>query len=333
MMPTPPEASADPASALLGNAPPMRALRDRIARFAPSDAPVLILGESGSGKELVAEALHRGSPRARHPFAALNCAAFPEGLLEAELFGHERGAFTGAVRKRVGQLQAAHGGTLFLDEVGEMSPAAQAKLLRALEGRAFQPLGTNETVTADVRVLAATHRDLRALVAKGTFREDLYYRLKFLEVLVPPLRERREDLPLLCEHFLRPFARGERPPSLSPRAHAALRGHPFPGNVRELEHALRYAALLCVGDEIDLEHLPPDIAGGEVPPTPPPGGPHRRLAEAMGEFEREYLRRTLERTAGRRAEAARLLGISRKSLWERLRRYGLATPGEREPEE
>ncbi|HZN95682.1 MAG TPA: sigma-54 dependent transcriptional regulator [Myxococcales bacterium] len=330
--PAPPAPRVHPPSALVGEAPPMRRLRELIARFAPSDAPVLILGESGSGKELAAEALHRGSPRARQPFVALNCAAFPEALLEAELFGHERGAFTGAVRKRVGQLQAAHGGTLFLDEVGEMSQAVQAKLLRALEGHAFQPLGTNEMVTVDVRVLAATHRDLKAHVARGLFREDLYYRLKFLEVHVPPLRERREDLPLLCDHFLRKFARDGATCRLSPRTQAALLEHPFPGNVRELEHALRFAALLCPGEEIDLEHLPPDIAASGSQ-SDQSRAERRTLPEALREFEREYLRRTLQLTSGKRVEAARLLGISRKSLWERLRRHGLAAPGEYEPED
>ncbi len=307
---------------LLGRSPPMARLQERIAKFAANDAPVLITGESGSGKELVARALHAQSARHAKPFVAVNCAAFPETLLEAELFGHERGAFTGAVKKREGRFRAAEGGTLLLDEVADIPLSAQSKLLRVLEEGTYEPLGTNQTATADVRILSATHRNLKEMVAQHLFREDLFYRLKILEIQVPPLRERGGDLLLLLEHLLRKFTHPSSPPWVTARALAALAHYPFPGNVRELSHAIQHAVIVSEGRTVDLEHLPPEIAGTEK--RDPKSAQLRSLSEAVREFEREYVRRAVQQAKGKRSEAAQLLGISRKNLWERLRGYGLS---------
>jgi two-component system response regulator AtoC len=309
---------------VIGRSAQMRRLMDRVKTLATSHAPVLIRGESGTGKELVARALHDRGPRRGKPFVAVNCAAFPDTLLEAELFGHERGAFTGAVRKRDGRFRAAHGGTLLLDEVAEMSPAAQAKLLRVLQEGTIEPLGTNESVRVDVRVISATHRDLKERMAAGTFREDLYYRLNVLDVDLPPLRERQGDLPLLVQYFLKKFTPpGQATPGVSPAAWNALAQFPFPGNVRELGHAIEHASVLAAGNEIELRHLPGDIArsGKGIEPPMPATQP---LGIALKEFEREYLQRALTRAEGKRMVAAEILGISRKNLWEKLRTHGFS---------
>ena len=302
----------------------MARLLGRIDTMATSDAPVLITGETGTGKELVARTLHRLSNRRDRPFMAVNCSAFPESLLEAELFGHERGAFTGAVRKRDGRFKAADGGTLLLDEIAEVPLAAQAKLLRVLEEGAIEPLGTNTSVPVDVRVISATHRNLAELIGQGRFREDLYYRINVLDVAIPALRDRQGDLALLCQHFLASFsAVVTDPPSISPRAWAALSRHPFPGNVRELAHAIEHAVVLARGArEIDLEHLPATLVGA-LPEAGDDAGP-RPLAVAIKEFERQYLLRTLHLAQGSRKHAAELLGISRKNLWQKLRAHGIA---------
>jgi DNA-binding NtrC family response regulator len=317
---------------LVGRSPIMQRLLDRIGTIAESDAPVLITGESGTGKELVARRLHDLSPRRTGPFVAVNCAAFPETLLEAELFGHDKGAFTGAVKKRDGRFKAAHGGTLFLDEVAEIPLMAQAKLLRVLQSGTFEPLGTNSSVKVDVRVISATHRNLRQHIVEGRFREDLYYRLNVLGVTIPPLRERRSDLPLLVEHFLRAFTpAGQGLPSISPRAWAVLSAHEFPGNVRELQHAIHHAVVLSRGHEIDLEHLPAELAGREVDESVGNGdaeGSVQPLAQAVRAFEREYLLRALKLTHGKRQQAADMLGISRKNLWEKLRAHGISDAGD-----
>ncbi|MHB8417531.1 MAG: sigma-54-dependent transcriptional regulator [Myxococcales bacterium] len=312
-----------PERELIGRAPALRRLLQQLEVVAQNVAPVLITGESGTGKELIARLLHDRSPRAQGPFVAVNCAALPETLLEAELFGHERGAYTGADRRRDGRFQAAEGGTLLLDEVSEIPLAAQTKLLRVLQEGTVEPLGSSTPVKIDARVLSATNRNLRELVAERRFREDLYYRLNVLDLNVPPLRERLEDLPLLIDHFLHRFAPpGAAPPTLSAEAQACLAGHPFPGNVRELEHAIERAVVLSNGGEIRLEHLPPDMARGtaEVPAAEPGLRP---LAQAVQAFERDYLERALALGEGRRAEVARRLGISRKSLWQKLRKHGL----------
>jgi DNA-binding NtrC family response regulator len=320
-------------SGIIGRAPVMVRLLERIETVAGSDAPVLITGESGTGKELVARSLHQLSPRRDKAFVAVNCAAFPETLLEAELFGHERGAFTGAVKKRDGRFKAADGGTLLLDEISEIPLPAQAKLLRVLQEGIVEPLGTNAAVPVDVRILSASNRNLKQLVVEGRFREDLYYRLNVLDISLPPLRERRSDVPLLVEAFLERFRKPGGSPTVSPRAWAALAEYPFPGNVRELEHAIQRAVVLAQGKEIDLDHLPPDIVGKSKPAPTAEAEPGslRPLAIAAKEFEREYLLRALGLAEGRKARAAEFLGISRKNLWEKLRAHGLSDADLEEP--
>ena len=288
--------------------------------MAASDAPVLLTGESGTGKELLARTIHAQSSRRDQPLVIVNCAAFPETLIEAELFGHERGAFTGALQKRDGRFKAADGGTLFLDEINGLSLMAQAKLLRVLNDGTFHPIGTNTEVAVDVRLISATNRELKAMIAEGTFREDLYYRIKVLDIELPPLRMRIGDLALFVAHFLRRHAPPGRQPTLSPSAWAALSVHAFPGNVRELEHAIQHAVVLARGFEIDLEHLPRDISTIAGVATLGNHGEIQPLAVAVREFEREYLLRALKMARGNKSQAARLLGISRKHLWEKLRR-------------
>ncbi len=325
-------ASRDAGAPIIGHTPGMQQLIERINTVAQSDAPVLIRGESGTGKELVAHTLHARSPRKNAPFVAVNCAAFPEALIEAELFGHERGAFTGAVRKREGRFKAADGGTLLLDEVADLPLPVQAKLLRVLEEGVIEPLGTNTPVPVNVRVVSATHGDLKALIAQGKFREDLYIRISVLDLSIPPLRERRADMPLLMAHFLRRFFPGRVPPGIAPRAWAALMEYPFPGNVRELAHAVERAVVLSQGSEIDLEHLPADIAGPAVPSKPNDAN-FRPLGVAMKEFEKQYLQRAMRLATGGKGHVAELLGISRKNLLEKLKAHGLATEedGEAQP--
>jgi DNA-binding NtrC family response regulator len=313
----------DVGAAIIGQSPATLQLLSRIDTLAQSHASVVITGESGTGKELVARTIHARGPRHEHPFVAVNCAAFPETLLEAELFGHEQGAFTGATRKRDGRFVAADGGTLLLDEVGEMPLTAQVKLLRVLQEGAVEPLGTHRPVNVDVRVIAATHRNLKALVAAGRFREDLFFRLNVIELNVPPLRERKGDFVPLLVHFLRKYTpRGKVPPGISPRAWAALTEHAYPGNVREFGHAIEHGLVLSHGREIDLEHLPPHI-GCTIVPNRASGESFRSLSVAMTEFEKEYLLRALRICDGGRTQTAELLDISRKNLWERLRRHGI----------
>ncbi len=309
-------------AALVGDSPTVETLRRRIAAIAVSDAAVLITGESGTGKELVARLLHEQSARADKPFVAVNCAAFPDTLLEAELFGHEKGAFTGANGKRMGRFQAAHTGTLFLDEVGDMSPTAQAKLLRALEDGSYQPLGSDRTIQVDVRVISATNADLQQRIEQGTFREDMYHRLKVFHLNVPPLRDRLADFPLLVRHLYNQCTGSVNGTlRISPRAWAALKHYRFPGNVRELKHVIEHAVVLAKGKEIDVEHLPAEIiGGGEAPPS---HGPLQPLGNAIKEFEREYLIRALHQCDWQRTRTAEMLGISRKTLWQKLRQHGI----------
>ncbi len=312
-------------SPLVGHSPAVHDMLARVDAVASSDAPVLLSGESGTGKDVLARMIHARSERRDGPLVTVNCAAFPETLIEAELFGHERGAFTGALHRRDGRFRAAEGGTLLLDEIDSLSLAAQAKLLRVLEDGRFHPLGTNTETTVDVRLISATNHDLSALVADGRFRGDLYYRIKVLDLDLPPLRRRTGDLPLLVAHFLDKYATGDTRATISPRAWAALLTYPFPGNVRELEHAIQRALVLSRGGDIEIEHLPPEI--GSVCCGDPPPGEHaeiRPLSEAVFAFEREYVRRALETTGGNKTRAAQLLGISRKHLWEKLRRFHAA---------
>jgi transcriptional regulator with PAS, ATPase and Fis domain len=312
----------DPDLAFVGHSSAIQLVLARLPAIAASDAPVLLSGESGTGKELLAHMIHEQSRRRHRPLVIVNCAAFPETLIEAELFGHERGAFTGAMHKRDGKFKAAERGTLFLDEINGLSLAAQAKLLRVLQDGRFQPLGTNNEVEVDVRLVSATNRELPAMVAEGTFRGDLYYRIKVLDLDVPPLRERADDLPLLVARFLIKHAPPGRRPSLSPRVWAALATYSYPGNVRELEHAIQRAIVLAGDREVDLEHLPREIAPsrGASPAHEPEIRP---LADAVHAFEREYLRHALDTTHGNKTKTAQLLGISRKHLWEKLRQLGL----------
>jgi DNA-binding NtrC family response regulator len=308
---------------IVGHSPEIERLMKRLAAVAPSDASVVIRGESGTGKELVARALHEGSPRAAKAFVTVNCAAFPDTLLEAELFGHERGAFTGATNRRLGRFQAADGGTMFLDEVAELSQAAQVKLLRVLQEGTIEPLGSDRTIDVDTRIVAATHRDLRKEIAEGRFREDLYYRINTIELAIPPLRERTGDLPVLVNHFIQRFSNPRTPiTGLTWRAWSALEGYAFPGNVRELMHAVEHAVLLSGGAEIDLPHLPTALLGVRGPAAKTET--MLPLAEAMRAFERSYLLRALADFDGKRAVTADSLGISRKNLWEKLRQHGIS---------
>ena len=311
----------DGAPRLVGRCPAVMQLVEKIDTIADTQAAVLLTGESGTGKELVARMLHERSGRHEQPMVVVNCAAVPPSLIEAELFGHERGAFTGAVKKREGRFKAADGGTLFLDEIGETPLETQAKLLRVLQEGEIVPVGSNASIKVDVRLVSATNRDLKAMVAEGRFREDLYYRIKVFELHLPTLRERLADLPLLVEQFLREFRPDEPEPAvLSPAAWAALRDYAFPGNVRELRHAIQHASILARGREIDLPHLPPELAGKREAND---GGPARSLVEAMQQYEKEIISRTIRGTGEQRQRAAKLLGISRKSLWKKLTKYGL----------
>ncbi len=305
---------------IVGDSPAIRQLLARVGAVAVSDAPVLLTGESGTGKELLARMIHARSSRRDKPLVTVNCAAFPETLIEAELFGHERGAFTGALHKRDGKFKAAEGGTLFLDEINGLSLAAQAKLLRVLQDGRFHPLGTNTEVAVDVRLISATNRPLSAMVAEGGFRGDLYYRVKVLDLELPALRHRSDDLPLLVAHFIAKHAPAGRRTSITPRAWAAFSSYAFPGNVRELEHAIQRAIVLARGSEIDLEHLPSEIAMNSDVDERTGGSGLQPLAMAVAAFEREYVRRALDAAGGNKTRAAQLLGISRKHLWEKLRR-------------
>jgi DNA-binding NtrC family response regulator len=319
-----PAVRVGPAGALLGRSPAMARLRERLVAFAPSDAAVLLMGESGTGKEVAARLLHELSPRCRGPFVAVNCAAFPDTLIEGELFGHVKGAFTGALGHRKGRLASAEGGTLFLDEVGELSQPAQAKLLRVLGEGMFTPLGSDEPARTDVRLVSATNRDLRAAVEAGTFRQDLFFRLKVLDATCPSLADRPGDLPLLVEHFLTAHASPGTPPRLSPAVWAALARHPFPGNVRELEHVVRYLVTVGAGaEELFLEHLPDELKGPAQPASLERSPSVERLSLAVDEFEREFIRRALAVEGGSRSRAAQRLGISRKCLWQKLKAHRL----------
>jgi DNA-binding NtrC family response regulator len=326
---------------LIGDSPAIRRVIEKCHMVAQSDAPVLVTGDSGTGKEVVARIIHQSSARRDKPFVALNCGAMAETLIEAELFGHERGAFTGAMKKRDGRFKAADGGILFLDEIAELPPSAQAKLLRVLQEGTFEPLGTNTPIRVDVRIVSATHRNLTERIKAGLFREDLYYRINVIEIHLPPLRERPGDLPLLLQHFIKRFtAPGAPLPSVSPAAWATLLQYSFPGNVRELSHAVEHAMVLSGGKGIDLQHLPASLIQSAAPGTAAlsaalsaVSSDVRPLHLALREFENQYLQRALKAAEGKRSRTAAMLGISRKTLWEKLRHSGLAAPDEAEPEE
>ncbi|MCX5684939.1 MAG: sigma-54 dependent transcriptional regulator, partial [Planctomycetota bacterium] len=300
--------------------------------IAPTDTTVLIEGESGTGKELIAKALHNNSPRRQHNFVALNCAALSEGILESELFGHEKGAFTGAMAGRKGRFEHADGGTLFLDEVGDMPVATQIKLLRVIENREIVRVGSNDPRKVDVRLVSATNQKLDELVKSGKFREDLYFRLKVVRVLLPPLRDRREDIPLLAEHYLRRLAaeHGKAVTTITPEALRVLGAYDWPGNVRELINTLETMVVLAPGPVLDTRDLPAELRpAGDQLPQPEAIQPGMRLEDA----ERLLIEQTLAATAGNRLQAAAVLGIGTRTLYRKIKEFGLAKPGETEPDE
>jgi DNA-binding NtrC family response regulator len=305
---------------LIAQSPGMQSVLELVERVAPTNATLLIQGESGTGKELIAKAVHHASTRAARPFVAVNCGAVPETLLESELFGYMRGAFTGAAASKLGLFEEADGGTLFLDEIAEMPPTLQVKLLRALQSGEVRRLGATQAVTIDVRVIAATHGNLATLISQGSFREDLFYRLNVIQLSLPPLRDRREDIPALAEHFLaRSAGKFDRELRLSPRALERCLRYPWPGNVRELENAIERAAILARSDTLEPEDLPPHVSAG-LQLGPSPTLPQQiTLAEA----ERVHILQTMERFGRNHSGAAEALGIGRTTLWRKLKEYGL----------
>jgi len=316
-------------SPIVGQSPALRSTLDIIRQAAPSSATVLLLGESGTGKELFARALHEHSTRAQAPFVPINCAAIPDTILESELFGYERGAFTGAVARKEGRIERAQGGTLFLDEIGELSLGVQVKLLRFLQEGEIERLGGTSPVKVDSRVVAATNRDLSSAVQSGKFREDLYYRLNVIQVILPPLRERVEDIPLLADHFVGKYAakNGKQFSGITPSAMEALEAYPWPGNVRELEHAIERAVVLSSGSEIDIDALPQPVvqAARGGPRGPIPAALEGRtlsipLGTTMEEIELRVIRETLRHTKGDKNLAAQLLGIAARTIYRKLDR-------------
>ena len=311
---------------IVAESPAMRRAVDLTLRAAPAVSPVLLLGESGTGKELLARALHAASPRCAAPFLAINCSAIPEHLLESQLFGHRRGAFTDARQDHRGLFREADGGTLLLDEIGDMAPVLQAKLLRVLQEHEIQPVGAPLPLPVDVRIVAATHADLDRLVSEGRFRQDLFYRLNVISVHVPPLRERMEDLVPLLRHFLGKYGprQGKHAANVAPEAIEALRQHDWPGNVRELENCIERALVLGRDETIGLADLPPALRNGGALVTPPIANTDvaGKRASSLAELEREHILRTLRAVDGNRAAAARLLNVDRKTLYRKLRDYG-----------
>jgi DNA-binding NtrC family response regulator len=313
---TPPDVGAS----FIGSSQPFRAVVDLIDRVAPTDTTVLVAGETGTGKEMAAKLLHGRSRRARRPFVAVQCAALQESLLQSELFGHERGAFTGADRAKAGLFEVAHGGTIFLDEIGEISQATQVNLLRVLDTSTFRHVGGTREIRVDVRVLAATNRDLLAMVRQGLFREDLYYRLSTVTITMPALRSRPADIDVLAAHFVRVLnERFGAARTLAPETLHALRQHSWPGNVRELLHAIEHALVVCDGPEVRPVHLPGSVGAGQDRTA-------RGTADAMptlDELERMHIEEALRTAAAHRGRAARLLGISERNLYRKLRHYNL----------
>lgn len=320
---------------IIGKSAGMRTVFDLVERVAPSTANVLIQGESGTGKEVVARAIHNLGPRAKAPFVAINCTAIPETLLESELFGHAKGSFTGATGQKKGLFEEANGGTLFLDEIGDMSPALQAKLLRVLQERKIRPVGANNFIDVDVRIIAATHKDLKAGIKENTFREDLFYRLSVIPVQIPPLRERPEDIPLLADHFLHKYAAANafsgvpRIRGFSKDALAKLLKYRWQGNVRELENLVERAVVLAPGPMIEPSDLPdPEVGNAE--------DMFKGLTSdfpTLTQIEERYIRAVLQKTAGRKDRAAQILGVNRRTLYRKEREYGLVGAEEPEPHE
>lgn len=321
---------------VVGESEAMRGVIDRLSRIAPTDATVLIQGDTGAGKELVAQAIHQNSPRKPRPFVALNCGALSENILESELFGHIKGAFTDASHDRVGKFEYADGGTLFLDEVGDMPPATQIKLLRVLESGEITRVGSNEAKKVDVRILSATNRDLETAIADGTFREDLYHRLKVVTVRLPRLVERREDIPLLLEHFLKLHSKRhhKKVKSVSPAARRRLMAYDWPGNVRELKNAIESMVVVDMDGTLDLDDLPEQFTGGYgsnggeenadgAAPIAAGGSLAELVGKSMSELEGMFIAETLKVTGGNREEAAKMLGIGERTLYRKIKEYEL----------
>src|ERR1700689_4133837 len=308
---------------LQGDTVPMRALRQQIALTAPTNGRVLIYGESGTGKELVARALHASSLRSSMQFVEVNCAAIPEELIESEMFGHRKGSFTGASEDKVGKFQKADGGTLFLDEVGDMSLKTQSKVLRVLEERRVEPLGSNQPATVDVRVIAATNKKLEEEIARNAFREDLFYRLNVIPFYVPALRERGADIPILAAHFLAAFCQeyGKKAKEFSPTALDVLLNYPWPGNVRELKNLVERLVIFCPSPRIEPHHLPPELFRGA---SKSPQKPYESLQEARSAYEREFVLRKLEENRWNMTKAAQALGLERSHLYRKMRSLGIA---------
>lgn len=306
---------------VIGKSAGMKAVFDLVARVSQATANVLITGESGTGKEMVARAIHQSGPRANKPFVAINCTAIPETLLESELFGHAKGSFTGAIQRKRGLFEEAEGGTLFLDEIGDMNVSLQSKLLRVIQEKKVRPVGDNIARDVDVRIIAATHKDLKAAIKEGNFREDLYYRLSVIPIVIPPLRSRKEDIPLLAEHFLKKYAatNGMKVKGFTKRAMAKLMGLRWEGNVRELENVVERAVVLSTSALIDENEIP----------SPETASPDQFFSSATGDFptltqlEDRYIRVVLEKTGGRKDKAAQILGINRRTLYRKEREYGL----------
>ncbi len=308
---------------IIGESVPMKALRQQLSLMAATNGRVLIFGESGTGKELVAHAIHAMSQRAREPFVDVNCAAIPEELIESELFGHRKGSFTGASEDKIGKLQKADGGTLFLDEVGDMSLKTQAKVLRALDEQRFQPVGAAESIRVDVRVIAATNKNLEKEIERGNFREDLYYRLNVIPFYVPPLRDRLEDVPLLADYFLREFttAYGRKPKELTPDAYAALTAYRWPGNVRELRNLMERIVIMNPQVRIEARHIPlPGTRRGGREQRPDHFASLQQVREAA---ERDYILKKLQETEGNVTRAAELLGLERSNLYRKMKALGI----------
>jgi DNA-binding NtrC family response regulator len=310
---------------IVGRSPQMESIFEKIRQVAPTRATVLIQGETGTGKELLAKAIHFNSPRKSKPFVAVNCGALTQTLLESELFGHEKGAFTGAIKTKPGRFELAHQGTLFLDEIGETSPEFQVKLLRVLQEQEFERVGGQKPIKVDVRIIAATNRDLKKEVDAGRFREDLYYRLNVVRLEVPPLRERRDDIPLLVDFFLRHFNQVHgRSLTISPKAMQLLQDYSYPGNVRQLYGMIESLVILTPGKEIQPKHLSEHVRNE----TAPAHSVKLRVGMTVADAERELIRATLAEYEGNKAKAARVLGLGRKTLYRKLEEYGMMAPGE-----
>jgi two-component system response regulator HydG len=316
------------ASRIVGRSPAMKQVLEIVGQVAPSEASVLILGESGTGKELIANAIHQGSNRVDKRFIKVNCAALPETLLESELFGHEKGAFTGAVGRKPGRFMLADGGTIFLDEIAEMATPLQAKLLRVLQERELEPLGSTRTVKVDIRIIAASNKNLREEVEKNTFREDLFYRLNVVPIQIPPLRDRKEDIPLLVEHFLRVYneKNSRNVHGFHPRALDGMMRYEWPGNIRELENVVERAVIMARDDYVPFAELPDSIREATGHTLTQEIREGIRPGMTIKEMERELILKTLEENEGNRTRSARILGITRRTLQHKLKEYGIDQP-------